>query len=104
MSANDRFHYSGTSTLLSTYRNKSSISDYTAGGILAGSILKSSLGPKGMISGGVFCGLFGTFAGAMWMGMLKLTGKTMPELYRETQKPFRMVDEQFHASFKVCYF
>lgn len=96
-------HYSGTSTLLYNYRNKASISDYTAGGALAGAIYKFSLGPKGMISGGVFGGLFGTFAGAMMIGMLKLTGTTMPQLYSQTQIPFRQVDQQFHASFKVSF-
>lgn len=92
---------SGTSTVISNYRNKVSVSDYTAGGVLAGAVYKFSLGPKGMVAGGFFGGFLGTLSGVMWSVMLKLSGIKMPEVYSETHKYFRWKDEQFHQSFKV---
>lgn len=95
------FGISGTSTVLSSYRNKASVLDYTAGGVLAGSIYKFSLGPKGMVAGGFFGGFLATICGVMWVAMLKLSGIPLSEYYGQTHRYFRARDEQFHQAFKV---
>lgn len=44
-------------TAVSTYRNKSSVIEYSAGGLLAGAVYKFPMGPKAVISGGLVGGL-----------------------------------------------
>jgi len=67
-------------TAVSTYRNKSSVIEYSAGGVLAGAVYKLPMGPKAMFSGGLIGGALGTIAGAMSVGVMKLTGTTTEEL------------------------
>ncbi|XP_046446378.1 RPII140-upstream gene protein-like [Daphnia pulex] len=67
-------------TAVSTYRNKSSIFEFSAGGLLAGSMYKFTMGPKAMVAGGLAGGVLGTVAGAVTVGLLKLTGTTTEEL------------------------
>lgn len=85
-------------TLLACYRNKPAVVDYTVGGALAGSLYKFSLGPKGMVSGGVFGGILGTFAGALIVPMIKLSDKQMSEFYATTHEYFKYKDRNLHAS------
>lgn len=51
------------SEAVAIYRNKTSPMEYTAAGAVAGSIIKSNLGPKGMVSGGVIGSLIGLVLG-----------------------------------------
>jgi len=67
-------------TAVSTYRNKSSVIEYSAGGLLAGAVYKFPMGPKAVISGGLVGGVLGTIAGALSVGIMKLTGTTTEEL------------------------
>ncbi|NP_001127864.1 upstream of RpII140 [Nasonia vitripennis] len=69
--------------LISTYKNKDAIWYYSAGGAYAGAIYKFPLGPKGMISGGVFGGFFGTLYGAFhYLSLLAL--KWSEEQYQQS--------------------
>lgn len=94
---------SGTTTLLSTYRNKPAVTDYTLGAALAGSIYKFSLGPKGMISGGIFGGILGTVGGAIIVPMLKLSGQPMSDMYATTHAYFKMKDTNLHQASRVSF-
>nr|SVE76083.1 EOG090X0FS6 [Daphnia hispanica] len=67
-------------TAVSTYRNKSTVFEYSAGGLLAGSMYKLPMGPKAMISGGLAGAAMGTVAGVLTVGMMKLTGTTAEDL------------------------
>ena len=67
-------------TLVSTYRNKTSVFEFAAGGLLGGAFYKLSMGPKGMVAGGVAGGFLGTIAGCISVGMMKLTGTTTEDL------------------------
>lgn len=67
-------------TAVSTYRNKSSVFEYSAGGLLAGSMYKLPMGPKAMVSGGLAGVALGTVAGCVSVGIMKLTGTTTEEL------------------------
>nr|SVE70743.1 EOG090X0FS6 [Daphnia similis]SVE72004.1 EOG090X0FS6 [Daphnia similis]SVE72631.1 EOG090X0FS6 [Daphnia similis] len=67
-------------TAVSTYRNKSSVFEYSAGGLLAGSMYKLPMGPKAMISGGFAGGAIGTVAGVLTVGIMKLSGTTAEDL------------------------
>lgn len=67
-------------TSIATYRGKSSLLEYTTAGFLTGACYKLSLGPRAMLVAGAVGGLFGTTAGAMSLGILKLTGTTMEEV------------------------
>nr|SVE92713.1 EOG090X0FS6 [Megafenestra aurita] len=72
--------YTFFTTVVSTYRNKSSIFEYSAGGLLAGAMYKSTMGPKAMVSGGLAGGVLGAMAGAVSVGAMMLTGTTTEEL------------------------
>lgn len=65
--------------LIGAYRDKNSVSDYTLAGLLTGSLFKTYLGIKGIISGGVFGAIIGTFGGAIFLGGLKLAGMSVKE-------------------------
>nr|SVE90836.1 EOG090X0FS6 [Daphnia sinensis] len=67
-------------TAVSTYRNKSSVFEYSAGGLLAGSMYKLPMGPKAMISGGLAGAALGTVAGVLTVGAMKLSGTTAEDL------------------------
>nr|SVE88331.1 EOG090X0FS6 [Daphnia similis] len=67
-------------TAVSTYRNKSSVFEYSAGGLLAGSMYKLPMGPKAMISGGLAGAAMGTVAGVVTVGIMKLSGTTAEDL------------------------
>lgn len=47
------FIFSGLATMISLYRGKTSILEYSLAGMLTGAAFKFSLGPKGMVSGGM---------------------------------------------------
>ncbi|XP_057369833.1 RPII140-upstream gene protein-like [Daphnia carinata] len=67
-------------TAVSTYRNKSSVFEYSAGGLLAGAMYKLPMGPKAMISGGFAGAAMGTVAGVLTVGIMKLSGTTAEDL------------------------
>lgn len=67
-------------TAVATYRNKSSVFEYSAGGLLAGSTYKLPMGPKAMISGGLAGAAMGTVAGVLTVGIMKLSGTTAEDL------------------------
>nr|SVE93942.1 EOG090X0FS6 [Scapholeberis mucronata] len=81
-------------TVVSTYRDKSSVFEYTAGGLLAGSLYKMTMGPKAMVAGGLAGSVLGTGAGVIAVGLMTLTGTTTEELRqlrRWKQTDFREV-------------
>jgi len=67
-------------TAVSTYRNKSSVIEYSAGGLLAGAAYKFPMGPKAMFSGGLVGSGLGLIAGCLSVGIMKMTGTTTEEL------------------------
>lgn len=67
-------------TAVSTYRNKSTVFEYSAGGLLAGAMYKFPMGPKAMVAGGLGGGVLGTVAGVITVGLMKLTGTTAEDI------------------------
>lgn len=95
------FFFRGISTIVSRYRDKTSITDYSIAGLVTGALFKTNLGIKGMISGGFFGSLIGTVGGVALILLLKLSGKSMKEIrVRQTDYIYAR-DEALHASFKV---
>nr|SVE75450.1 EOG090X0FS6 [Daphnia dolichocephala] len=72
--------YTFFTTAVSTYRNKSSVLEYSAGGLLAGSMYKLPMGPKAMVSGGLMGTALGTVAGVLAVGIMKVSGTTAEDL------------------------
>lgn len=100
-----KIHFSsGVSTFVSRFRGESAILEYSLAGLLTGTIYKFGLGPKGMISGGFFGTVLGTFAGLAIYGLTKMTGITVDELYKAAHLYFRYKDSNFHLAFKVRSF
>lgn len=89
------------STVISRFRDKSGVLEYTVGGMVSGAIYKFSLGPKGMVSGGFFGGLIGTFGGSMLYIISKLSGVTMNEVYNLAKVYFETKDYHFHGAQRV---
>nr|SVE73253.1 EOG090X0FS6 [Ceriodaphnia reticulata] len=67
-------------TAVSVYRNKTSVYEFAAGGLLAGSMYKLPMGPKAMCSGGLAGAALGTLAGGISVGIMKLTGTTTEDI------------------------
>lgn len=65
---------------VATYRNKSSVLEYTAGGALAGAMYKFPMGPKAMVPGFLVGGGLGTIAGTVTYGAMMLSGTTAEEI------------------------
>lgn len=95
---------SGISTVVSEYRNKSSISDYSIAGLMTGALFKTNLGIKGMISGGFFGSLIGTVGGVAIISLLKLTGKSMKDIRAIQSKYIYARDEAFNTFEGVSQF
>lgn len=89
------------STVISRFRGESGVLEYSLAGLFTGSIYKLGLGPKGMIAGGFFGTILGTFAGLSIYGITKFSGVSIDELYNTTQLFFKYKDSNFHEAAKV---
>lgn len=65
-----------TSSSIAVYRNESSIREYVAGGSLTAAILRSNLGLRGVISGGIIGGFMGLIGGSFILLALKASDYT----------------------------
>lgn len=72
--------YFGIITLISVYREKSSIYEYLAAGGITGALYKVNMGLKGMTAGGIIGGGLGAVAGLASLGLMKLSGTSMEEM------------------------
>lgn len=54
-----------------------------------------------MISGGFFGGVIGSFYGVFAVGLLKLSGTEMQDVYNACHLYFRQKDRFFHGAYKV---
>ncbi|XP_055851039.1 RPII140-upstream gene protein [Episyrphus balteatus] len=72
--------YFGIITLISVYREKSSIYEYLAAGGITGSLYKVNMGLRGMTAGGIIGAGLGGIAGLASLGVLKLSGYSMEEM------------------------
>lgn len=92
--------YFGIITLISVYREKSSIYEYLAAGGITGALYKVNMGLKGMTAGGVIGGGLGAIAGLASLGLLKLSGTSMEEM-RYWQYKWRLErDDNVREAFK----
>lgn len=64
---------------IAVYRNKSSVLEYVIASGVTGSLLKANLGPKGMVSGGVFGSIMGLFGGSLIYGFMLLSNETQEQ-------------------------
>lgn len=69
-------------TILGVYREKHSAWNLVPAGIMSGAIYKISLGPKGMIAGGVGGGILSLLAASLISVLLKLSGTTFDDHYK----------------------
>lgn len=65
-----------TSSSIAVYRNESSIREYIAGGSLTAAILRSNLGLRGVVSGGIIGGFLGLISGSLILLTLKASDYT----------------------------
>lgn len=86
---------------MARYRGESGVLEYSVGGMISGALYRFSLGPKGMISGGFFGGVLGTFGGLLMYAVLKIGGDTMEDIYRQAQLYFVIKDANFHGAARV---
>ncbi|XP_055905640.1 RPII140-upstream gene protein [Eupeodes corollae] len=92
--------YFGIITLISVYREKSSIYEYLAAGGITGGLYKMNMGLKGMTAGGIIGAAFGGIAGLASLGVLKLSGTSMEEI-RYWQYKWRLErDDSVREAFK----
>lgn len=96
--------FSGLSTVISRFRDKSGVLEYSVGGLLTGALYKFSLGPKGMLAGGFFGGLIGTIGGLVLFISSKASGITMDDAYSLAKLYFETKDTQLHGAQRVCDF
>ncbi|XP_055303827.1 RPII140-upstream gene protein-like isoform X1 [Sitodiplosis mosellana] len=92
------FSFVGLSTVLSKFRGESGVLEYSLGGMVTGAIYKFGLGPKGMVAGGFFGGLIGTFGGLMLYITSKLSGITMDDAYNLSKLYYQSKDYNFHGA------
>jgi hypothetical protein len=69
----------GTAISIQAYRMKSSVLDYTVGGMVSGGVLRMHHGLYNLLFGSVVGGFFGSFYGIFRHTQLKLTGSTYEE-------------------------
>ncbi|KAJ8246690.1 hypothetical protein GJAV_G00254320 [Gymnothorax javanicus] len=74
------------STGLTVYRDKHSLSHYAAAGAITGGAFRLSLGLGAVLAGTTIGALLGLPAGALIMGMQKLTGETIRERRRRERR------------------
>lgn len=92
--------YFGIITIISVYREKSSIYEYLAAGGITGGLYKINMGLKGMAAGGIIGGGLGGIAGLASLGLLKLSGTSMEEM-RYWQYKWRLDrDDNVREAFK----
>ncbi|XP_073820215.1 RPII140-upstream gene protein [Musca autumnalis] len=72
--------YYGMVTLVSVYREKSSIYEYLAAGSISGAMYKLNMGLRGMAAGGIIGGFLGGVAGGASLLIMSLSGTTMQEV------------------------
>lgn len=96
-----KFHYSGIVTLVSVYREKSSIYEYLAAGALSGAAYKFNMGLRGMTAGGIIGGVLGGLGGAVSLLILHLSGTSMEEVRYWQYKWRTNRDDAIAESFKV---
>uniref|UniRef100_A0A1I8P7W6 Complex I assembly factor TIMMDC1, mitochondrial n=1 Tax=Stomoxys calcitrans TaxID=35570 RepID=A0A1I8P7W6_STOCA len=72
--------YYGIVTLVSVYREKSSIYEYLAAGTLSGALYKFNMGLRGMAAGGIIGGFLGGLGGAVSLLIMSLSGTSMQEV------------------------
>ncbi|EAT34978.1 AAEL012820-PA [Aedes aegypti] len=93
--------YIGIQTVISVYRGKSSIYEYLVAGGTTGALYKFSMGPKGMVSGGLVGMAFGGIAGLASLAILRASGTTMEEVRFWQYKWKASRDEAINESLKV---
>ncbi|XP_073972847.1 RPII140-upstream gene protein [Rhodnius prolixus] len=84
-------------TVLTAYRGRPSVLDYTVGGMLSGSIYQMKTGLRGVVVGGTLGAIIGLFAGSLTLTVLRFTGSSMDEVhefrYELAQKRLRNLAE-----------
>ncbi len=73
--------------------------EYSAGGLLAGTMYKLPMGPKAMLSGGLAGAALGTVAGGISLGIMKLTGTTTEDI-RYWKKGWREAEIRYLLDIK----
>lgn len=84
---------------IAIYRNKTSPLEYAVGGGVTGSLVKFSLGPKGMFSGGVFGSLIGLGMGLVISKLMKRAHETQQD--RHFKKIETLLKDQLAMSKQI---
>lgn len=95
------FFRSGIVTLVSVYREKSSLIEYFAAGALTGAAYKFNMGLRGMTAGFVIGGVLGGIGGCASLLILRLSGMSMEETRYWQYKWKTNRDDAVAESFKV---
>ncbi|XP_006639151.3 complex I assembly factor TIMMDC1, mitochondrial isoform X1 [Lepisosteus oculatus] len=78
--------FSTVSTGLSVYRDKNSLSHYSAAGAITGGLFRLNMGLSGMLACSAIGAVLGVPAGALMMAVQRLTGETHRERKRRERR------------------
>ncbi|KAJ8003726.1 hypothetical protein DPEC_G00151350 [Dallia pectoralis] len=94
--------FNTVSTGLSVYRDKYTISHYSAAGALTGGLFRLNLGLRGLVAGTVIGATMGVPAGALVIAMQGLAGETLRERRRrERQELYELKLAEWNARLKL---
>lgn len=79
---------------IAAYRGKSSVIEYTGGGIITGAIFRLKLGPRASVAGAILGGALGTLAGTLNMAILYLTGTSTDQLRKYHYELYEQKQQQ----------
>ncbi|XP_036401514.1 complex I assembly factor TIMMDC1, mitochondrial [Megalops cyprinoides] len=87
--------FNTVSTGMSVYRDKCAFSHYAVAGAITGGLFRLNLGLGGLVAGSTIGAILGLPAGALIMGMQKLSGETIGEKRRRERRELyeRKVEE-----------
>lgn len=78
--------FNAFSTGLCVYYDKNALGYYALAGAVTGGLFRMSIGPVGMLAGSAIGGVLGLPAGAMILGVQKLSGETLRERRRRERR------------------
>lgn len=88
-------------TSIATYRGNTSVMDYVASGMIAGSVYRVQLGPRGIIVGGVVGSILGLFAGSLSQFLLSFYDSSYEEVVVWQNKIRDIREDEFKKGLKA---
>lgn len=87
-------------TSIATYRGNTSVMDYVASGMIAGSVFRAQLGPRGIIVGGTVGSILGLLAGSLSQLLLSFYDSSFEDVIVWQNKLSNIKEEEFSKGLK----